>query len=302
MKSYQKHLKESVLDYTKDNLSDKVWTKDKKLKPNVRKQIMDIFSEFEKNIKLDLEYKSIIMVGSMTGYNYNDESDIDINVEFYTDNKERIRRLRKIAPNGQMLDGTKHPINFYFMYKDEMPNVKFTGIYDILNDKWIKKETKDKINPADFWQSAVIQAVSWGRKITLDVDELKRDMMELKLYKHFLKIEDDSINKDRIKNYIQQKEYEIKADYDVLAMNKHVMREFRSEAIRQDRKFDSLIFPKDVKESGDYSLNNVVFKILEKFGYWKMCSDIKKQCKEDFPELVGEDEVKENQKKEEKND
>jgi hypothetical protein len=33
-----------------------------------------------------------------------------------------------------------------------------------------------------------------------------------------------------------------------------------------------------------------------------MCSDIKKQCKEDFPELVGEDEVKENQKKEEKND
>lgn len=286
LKTYQKFVKESVLDPTHDDLSENVWDSNNKLKSDVKKQIVTQYEDFAKKIKLDLKITEMVIVGSITGYNYAEDTDIDVHIEFDTKDKERIKRLRSIAPNGELLKGTQHPINYYFMFKGEQSNTRYRGIYDILEDKWIKKDKKEKFDPNDFWQTAMIQAVSWGRKMMLDIDELRRDMMEIKLYRHFLELEDVDIDKKEIKKQIERKEQEIKADYDVLVINSHVMRKFRSEAHNDNEKFDSKIFPKDTLPQADFSLNNVIFKILEKFKYWEMGSKIKRKCEEEFPELI----------------
>ena len=187
LKTYQNFIKESVLDPTHDELPNVLWDSDNKLKNEAKKQIIKQYEDFKRKIKLDLQHTEMIIVGSMTGYNYSEDTDIDVHIELDTNDKERIKRLRKIAPNGNLLKGTKHPINYYFMYKGEQLSDRYRGIYDILEDKWIKKDKKEKFDPNDFWQSAMIQAISWGRKIALDIDQLKRAMMEIKLYKHFFR-------------------------------------------------------------------------------------------------------------------
>lgn len=285
LKSYNKRVHESVLDPTHDKLSDNLWDSDQKLKSSVKKQIVDRYEVFAKEVKLNLKIVEIILVGSMTGYNYAEDTDIDVHIELDTKDENRIKRLRKIAPSGEILKGTKHPINYYLMFKGEQPESRYRGIYNILEDKWIKKDHKEKFDPNDFWQMAMVQAVSWGRKIALDVDELRRDMMEIKLYKHFLELDDINIDKEALRKQIKTKEAEIKADYDVLVINPHVLREFRSEA-HKGEKFDSQIFPKDVPSQADFSLNNVIFKILEKLKYWEMGVKIKEKCEEEFPELI----------------
>ncbi len=294
MKTYNKYVKESALDPTQDELSPDIWDKNKKMKLEVKEQIMSIYEEFANQINLDLEIHKIILVGSITGYNYADDTDIDVHIEYKTDDKEKIKRLRDIAPSEELLDGTEHPINYYFMYKDEQPESHYRGIYDILNDKWLKEDVKYNVDANDFYQKAITQAVSWGRKFMLDIDELRRDMMEIKIYQHFLELETSSIDKAGIEDQIERKKQEIKADYDVLVMNPHVLRAFRKEPYDTDGedKFDSLTFPKNTPKEAEYSLNNVVFKILEKFKYFEMAAKMKDKCKEEFPELLNLDKEK----------
>lgn len=283
LKNYKKFIKESILDPTQNELSNDLW-ENNKLKENVKKQILDIFEKFKNKLKIDLKITEFVLVGSLTGYNYSDDSDIDIHIEFDTKDKSRINRLRKIAPKEILLKNTNHPINFYFLTKGEQPETNYRGIYDILEDKWIKKDKKYKLEPYYFWQNAITQTISWARKITLDIDELKRDIKELEIYNFFLDNESTKEYKDKIKNNIKIKEQEIIADYDTLTMNINMLKSFRSEAYKEE-KSDSLTIPKNIPNM-DYSLNNIIFKMLDKFGYLKLIKDTKEQIKKEYPNLI----------------
>jgi len=279
LKTYSKYLKESILDPGHDELSLDLWTKENEIQPKVKKQIIDVLDAWKKKIKLSLKVDSINIVGSMTGYNYSDETDIDVHVQFDTDDKEKIERLRDIMPEDVVLTGTKHPVQYYFMRNNEDKEARYHGIYDLMNEKWIKKVVKQEANADDLWESAINQAVSWARKYSLDIDELRRDMKELKIYQHFLAIENDKIDKKRIEKQIASKKMEIKSDYDVLRMNKHMLRSFRTESYDGEN-FDSKTVEK--KSDPDESLNNLTFKILEKLGYFDLANKILEEYEKEF--------------------
>lgn len=289
LKTYSSYLKESILDPIRNDLCPDIWRKeDKLLKPSVKSEILNIFYEWLRHLKIDKKPSLIHLVGSIAGYQYNDKSDIDINIEIHLD-QEKIIRIRKILPNGNFLKGTDHKINFYISNKNNSEEI-FNGIYDVLNDKWIKRPVKDLKDSVEsihsYYKSCLDQAISWARKISLDLDEINRHEIEFKMYNYFLENKEFKLNKDELKQYIQIKENNIKSSYDILKMNLHMLKKFRAEPYKDIKdQFNSQIAKSDVSNP-DFSLNNIVYKILEKFGYIDKINDAITKFKDNYKKLV----------------
>lgn len=283
-KTYHNHIKESILDPIHKDLSSDVWDENKKMKPEVRNQIFDILHTWINNIKLNQEPESLYMVGSLTGYQYNDSSDIDIEVVLDI-NEEKLKRLKKIIPNGNLLKNTNHPIN-YFIRTPDMETENFRSIYNIIEDEWILKPTIPKQSKS-YYKLALNQAISWARKIALDLDEIERNEIELQTYKEFLEKEELQDEKEEIQKYIEFKELALKAGYDNLKINVSTLKNFRNEAFQRggNEPFDGQTINSD-EEHPDYSLNNLIWKILEKFNYIEKIYDKETELLEKYPELI----------------
>jgi hypothetical protein len=289
MRTYNKFFKESILDPVKKGLSEEVWTDDEKLRPEVKKQILDTLYDWLDQIDIKEKPQSVEFVGSVTGYQYTDDSDIDIGVQIPV-SEEREKRLVKILPNGNLLKGTNHPVN-YFIIGSEGRSVAQKdiqqAIYDILKDEWIKKPVPLNQDIKALYKAAIDQAVSWGRKIALDIDEMNRDAIELKMYRHFLESDEFDVDKEEIKHHTELKENELKADYDILKIDKRVLKTFRQEAYPPSKDpFQSRTLKQKPGTHPDFSFNNIVYKILEKFGYFKMIEETEEKYKKEFPEVL----------------
>lgn len=292
MKNYQKHINESIIDPPQKKLSSDIWDKNEKIKNDVKKQIINILNKWKKDLKIPDDFiKNIYLVGSICGYQYTDESDLDITLYTKKTSEERIKRLAKILPNGTLLYGTKHPINFYIT-DDFDPQIR-EYIYNISSDKWIKKP--QKIEYKSLYKDGLEQAISWAKKISLDIDEFNRDWMEYKIFNDFLGTNEIEIDQNYIKKYIEIKKHEIKADYDNILITYHTIKKFRNEAYQKnDSAFDSQIINKENLPDANYSINNIIYKILEKFGYLEKLLKFKNNPEAEWLEIIRieEDKIK----------
>lgn len=252
---------ESILDPIQKDMSKEIWQSNKKLKTSVKKYILGHLEEW---FKLYTEKKptDVVLAGSITGYQYTSYSDIDVNVVIDLDDAN-IKRISKLLPNGNMLPGTKHPVNYYVTNKHQLK--KAGSIYDILHSKWINEPEKKDVN---IHYKAVLEiTMSWMRKIDLDINELHRDVIEFKLYSDYISDQKGlEIDVDEIKDYLSVKESEIKADIDVVSITLHMIKQFRKEAF-SDKDFKSDFLTQVDATNSNYSINNLVYKTLERFGY-----------------------------------
>lgn len=120
------------------------WDNDK-LKPDVRKRLLDIANGFYGESGFKSEYTDIILTGSAANYNYTDLSDIDLHVllDFAKENKDT--ELVKMAANGYrwkwnmqhsiVING--HSVECYI--QDTAEEHTSSGVYSVLNDKWLVK-------------------------------------------------------------------------------------------------------------------------------------------------------------------
>jgi len=253
-------INESVLDPTHEDLSKDIWTKTKRLKTDVKNHILSTLNVWL-SLYTDKEPKNVYLAGSMTGYQYTSYSDIDVNVVIdFPD--EKIKAMSKLLPNGNNLLGTEHPVNYYIANKFQLKEAG--SLYDIVDDKWIVEPEKRDVN---VHHKAVLEiTISWMRKIDLDVNELKRDVMEYKLYKDYLTQKDLEIDVDEVKQYLQLKEIEIKADIDTIHITYHMIKQFRKEAFKE-KEFKSDFLTQVNAINANYTINNLVYKTLERFGY-----------------------------------
>jgi predicted nucleotidyltransferase len=106
-------IQESVFDPIQNTRSEDLFDKNEKMKPAAKKQIMDILDEWRKHLNFKFEIVHMRLIGSMSGFQFNNTADVDINlVVKLEDPEEQIWVLRKTLPNGNNLEGTSHPINF----------------------------------------------------------------------------------------------------------------------------------------------------------------------------------------------
>lgn len=145
MKTFLDQVTES---YVKDNLAPRVWTKTKKLQPQIRTALLKIIKDFLDSSVIKVVPEDIILTGSLANYNWSPGSDVDLHV---------VVNSKKLGKDGELavaylrdqssLWGDHHGVKIYgypveIYVQDEMEPHYSTGIYSIQNDKWLIEPKK----------------------------------------------------------------------------------------------------------------------------------------------------------------
>ncbi len=128
----------------------KIWDGDERIRPGVKAALMDIIDEFVERLDLDAEIKDIIVTGSLANYNWSKFSDIDLHIlidfKEVNENEELVKRFfDAVRANWNRTHDIKvkgHEVELYVQDESE-PHVS-TGVYSLMNDKWLVKPNKVK--------------------------------------------------------------------------------------------------------------------------------------------------------------
>jgi predicted nucleotidyltransferase len=150
-------------------LNQKIWSGDRHVRPGVKGALMDIVEEFLEGLDLETEIKDIIVTGSIANYNWSKFSDIDLHilVDFkeVNENTEMVKRFfDSVRSNWNKLHNINvkgHEVEIYVQDEKE-PHVS-TGVYSLLEDRWIVKPKK--VRPAIDRHTATKKMRSMAREI-----------------------------------------------------------------------------------------------------------------------------------------
>lgn len=271
-------LEESILDPPSKKRADWLFDESEKVKKDVKKQIYSILRKWKEQINFDFDIDAIKIKGSSIGFQYTAESDIDVSV-LTSMSKEQVEEVKDISPSGTKLiiDGEEslHSIDFYFLPKGEdLENKNMDNIYDLGNDTWIKKTAPYSMEIPYSYGIHISSFFLNG--IDLAISQYFRDKREFELYKN-LNTENQTITVEEKKEAMSRKILDLKADIDQLNMISHLISSFRHEAY-EDEPFKISITVKD-KDNPHQSLNEIVAKILERFGYRDKLKQLTKEGK-----------------------
>lgn len=271
-------LNENTLDPIQETYNPKIFNKDGKMLPSVKKIVLDKIYHWLKRVgyKED-DLKQCYLIGSNSGYQYSKDSDLDISLGT-TVSESDLKKLWSILPNGSLLPDTGHEINYYLLSVEE--NEKHTELassaYDILNDKWIKEENKEELKKRfPFWYIMEVSKffVNGCRE---RLNELNSDKIELEYLKS-LNAKEEGISEEEIKERIARKEEEILADYDSVFIAHTMLKAFRKIPFENEDKKDlDNLLQIEVKTANN-SINNMLYKVVEKTGLMKELEKAEKE-------------------------
>jgi len=173
------------------NLNPVLW-KDGKLKPEIRKKLLEIANFFIEYADMPKKYISAIyLVGSNAGFNYTDDSDIDIHIVYRPPkNRDHASCLISLLDAKRKLFNSKydirikgHDVEVYPQLYDEQ--LISDGIYDLVHDKWIRKPSFRKPDIDDVavmakYEKLVHQIGKILQNGSRTYDELKKFLSKLK--------------------------------------------------------------------------------------------------------------------------
>lgn len=114
-------------------MSVDVWTDRMSMRPELRKDILDRI----KKITPISNVAGVWLLGSITGYQYNETSDIDVNILVYNYN-DTLKILGR-KESGITTNSGRHPVNLFIReLGDTVPTWQdsYYGVYNILKDDW----------------------------------------------------------------------------------------------------------------------------------------------------------------------
>ncbi|MCX7871554.1 MAG: hypothetical protein N2485_08350 [bacterium] len=140
----------SIFDPPKKTLCPDIFGPNNKLYSYVRKQILDLVYQLipKENVK------SIALIGTAVGYQWSEDSDVDVNVvvnppELLTE--ELNNKRHALNEKNNYISGTKHIINIFLSpwHENQSWQDNIFGVYDVLKDEWISFPSKDIRNPQE---------------------------------------------------------------------------------------------------------------------------------------------------------
>lgn len=166
----------SILDEKMPELDPTIWYQHNgqyRLRPEVDGKIRKL----ARKLLVGTKVKRAYIVGSLTGYYYRPDSDLDVNLVVDADD-ELLLALKENAKiiNGKMAPGTEHPINFFVM--NELPSFRrYDGVYDLMRHKWLKEPTEVGVDlfaiydrfREDFHHIDTTAAEAWRSLIDIDL-------------------------------------------------------------------------------------------------------------------------------------
>jgi len=194
--------KNSIIQSLKlrDELNPEVWDKTQKgnytLKSDIQKKLLKVAEIFLDYVDIDIFVQDIVLIGSLTGYNWSDFSDFDLHIMYdfndAGDNKDLYKELFYLK---KTVFNAKHEIRIKgfeveVFIQDSNEKEKSVGSYSIMNRKWIRFPEKEKfevdekkiLEKANQWMDIIDGVLENAEE--LDLDEALR---LVKKYKNKLK-------------------------------------------------------------------------------------------------------------------
>jgi hypothetical protein len=266
-------LQENILDPIKSELDPEIWNKEKKLKRSVRvhitKTLDKVLTSYTKN-----KPTHIAIHGSLTGYQYLANSDLDVMFVIDVD-EATLEKMAAEMPHGVNLPGTKHPFNWFASNKMH-PEWKKMVRYDVIKDKWLLEPKEDiKASAAQITSYRVVIEISRFFLAGLDalITEFHADKAAYNEYEEYLKTAKTEEDKKALTELLKFKLEEIISDIDGVRLARHMLWTLRQEAYIEDEDFE-INTKIEISDNHDYSINNIIFKYIEKLGYFKTTKDI----------------------------
>jgi hypothetical protein len=130
----------SILDPVQKTMAPGIWDIDRRLLPDIRRQILDKAYTFLDESNLLYAF----ILGTITGYQYKPDSDVDVQLivsppELAEHGPGTLVRRIQEEINGDLLGNSQHPLNFFlYKYNNVEPNWQDAtfGVYNVLDDKW----------------------------------------------------------------------------------------------------------------------------------------------------------------------
>lgn len=284
----------SILDYQRQYLSPEIWNFDNILKVEVRDFIGSCLSNFFNHIGVKGSDKWLLeamLASSLATYFYTDYSDLDIklfidlnlfieyNQEFITFTDDAIlkwlkNRGRESYWLTQTIPNTQHPIDVYFLSgKDleKLNTIKYDSIYLLSSNEWLKEPQKaDYVSPDFIVEIAQQKAEPYINAIIEDIEQTKQDCIDFLVLQDFLKqLETDDLY--HLKVEFSKKLNIIQNDIDEIIQDKTAIKQLRDIAF--DKKYLETELEK-LMGSLNYSDGNLIFKLIQRYGYLKILVEI----------------------------
>jgi hypothetical protein len=213
---------------TKDSLCQDIFDKTK-MKSEIRKQLVKISDDFVDSLGINFFIHDIVLTGSLSNFNWSKYSDLDVHIiidyeetDFNLDLlKEFFDAKKNVWNNNRDVKVKNFDVELYVQDLNE-PHIS-SGVYSILNDKWVIKPTKKTPKIDD--RKILEKSEDFAKKI---------DLLVLKSKKHDVLDEIDTLRK-KIKKFRQS----------------------------------------GLDSGGEYSYENLTFKLLRRNGYIEKILDLK---------------------------
>ena len=270
MKSF-KQVYESIVDEPRRIYANDVFDKANTERPRIKKSVKDaILSGVRKFQDIAPSIKHRVIGGILTKQ-YNNESDIDVNILFDVSPAQREtvhKKLRKKAAevNGKNAPGTKHPINYFVLVSDEaydLANQMADNVYNLERDEFEKKSVIRPIDLDDY-MSEFQDKVS---KVDILTGELRRDVIDYASLKRLSRKEVKNLE-GKVKSKLEEIEDDIQA---LISTHKE---------IKSDRMgaFLKKLTPAKLRKYGSQNAlpKNVIYKLMEKYYYLQFFLELEK--------------------------
>lgn len=263
-------LTESMLDPVNKTRCKDIFDDNDIMLPSVVKYIEDTFALWYKQLNPDKKIFDILTykcIGSSTGYQYTDNSDLDVQA-FISMKKghdfSEIKDLIGILPNGNNLPGTKHPVNYFFVDEKNPTDMnKVENLYNVRTKEWEKKQEAGKNNVP------VVYVREISRLFTDAFDLLMgRYDRDYQYLQDALKYNPNTqdISKAEKDEAVDRCITQLKADIDSLRLADKLIHGFRLQAYDDNNFFHISINYMDDNDPRK-SMNEAIYKTLDKFEY-----------------------------------
>jgi hypothetical protein len=197
--------------YLQDELNPEIWyfPKEKhmgdpdgqkqKLKPEIRDRLLKIANIFIDYLDVDLYIEDVVLIGSLTGYNWSEFSDFDLHIIYNIDKLEGDTELYKeLFRLKKTIFNSKHDITLkgfeVEVYAQATTDPEESeGSYSILTDKWLRYPNKEKFSidkkvlkeKIDQWKNIIDGAIENAEDETLEdgLNILKKYKDKLRKYR-----------------------------------------------------------------------------------------------------------------------
>lgn len=171
----------------KKNLNPKIWKNpedpsESTMVPKVRKALERIADEFIKYLGDDIFVSDVVLTGSLANFNWSEFSDFDLHVIIdltqFEDDSELYKELFNLK---KQVFNDKHNIKIYGydveLYAQDIEESHYaSGVYSIMNDEWLTKPKKFKMEidnevikeKIDCWTEKIDRGLKSDETKTLD--------------------------------------------------------------------------------------------------------------------------------------